>query len=249
MQGYIYSTDRYGTSPTGSGFQFIVYLQGCSLRCDFCPIPQIWKLNRGRLMETSELLKEYQENRSYYTTGGLTAAGGETLLQLDFLIELFTKAKELNISTCLETTGYSFSTTDKHTVGKFEKLMNVTDFVFLNLKHINPKEHLYLTKIPIDATLKFARFLESQKKPMGIRYPLIPRLTIKDSWLEELGLYAGSLENVKTLELSPYFSGDIRIYDELNLPRKIPLPPSISPEELKQYENIVLDKIKYMRKI
>ncbi|MDE7093891.1 MAG: 4Fe-4S cluster-binding domain-containing protein, partial [Oscillospiraceae bacterium] len=108
MQGYIHSTDSFGTVD-GPGVRFVIFFQGCPMRCLYCHNPDTWTPNQNMLISTDELLNLYQHNRAFYQNGGITATGGEPMLQLDFLTELFTKAKQKNIHTCLDTSGICFN--------------------------------------------------------------------------------------------------------------------------------------------
>ncbi len=163
--GKIHSLETFGTVD-GPGVRFVVFFQGCPMRCQYCHNPDTWKIEDGEEMTADEIIDRFERNRSFYQTGGITATGGEPMLQLDFLTELFTKAKEKGIHTCLDTSGIMFP--KKHTgtdqisereisltgisenmasdrMEKTEQLMSVTDLVMLDIKHINDEEHQHLT--------------------------------------------------------------------------------------------------------
>ena len=166
--GKIHSLETFGTVD-GPGVRFVVFFQGCPMRCQYCHNPDTWKIEDGEEMTADEIIDRFERNRSFYQTGGITATGGEPMLQLDFLTELFTKAKEKGIHTCLDTSGIMFP--KKHTgtdqnsereisltgisenmasdrMEKIEQLMSVTDLVMLDIKHINDEEHQKLTGQP-----------------------------------------------------------------------------------------------------
>ena len=175
--GKIHSLETFGTVD-GPGVRFVVFFQGCPMRCQYCHNPDTWKIEDGEEMTADEIIDRFERNRSFYQTGGITATGGEPMLQLDFLTELFTKAKEKGIHTCLDTSGIMFP--KKHTgtdqisereisltgisenmasdrMEKIEQLMSVTDLVMLDIKHINDEEHQKLTGQSNSNILAFAK--------------------------------------------------------------------------------------------
>ena len=130
-QGYIHSTESFGTVD-GPGIRFVIFFQGCPMRCKYCHNPDTWQPNQGKLMTVEELLELYRHNEKFYKKGGITATGGEPLMQLSFLTELFRQAKEAGIHTCLDTSGIIYRESKKD---EFEALFCVTDLVLLDMKH------------------------------------------------------------------------------------------------------------------
>ncbi|HIT88942.1 MAG TPA: pyruvate formate lyase-activating protein [Candidatus Merdenecus merdavium] len=247
MEGYIHSTESFGTVD-GPGIRFVVFFQGCPLRCLFCHNPDTWKIGDGRKVTADELLSEYKKNETYYKSGGLTVTGGEPLMQIDFLIELFTKAKSLNIHTCLDTSGFNFSKDKPETLEKFHTLAQVTDLVLLDLKHINPHEHIKLTGQKIDPILFFSKFLEEKGIPVWIRHVIVPGITDNETYLKELGYYIGGLHNVKALDVLPYHSMGKSKYDKLGIPYPLKDVQDVDKDEAIRCKNIILDGIKYRKK-
>ena len=143
--GYVHSIETFG-SVDGPGIRYIIFLQGCPMRCLFCHNPDTWKQNKVKPMTADELLDQAERYRTYWgEKGGITVSGGEALLQIDFLIELFEKAHARQINTCLDTSAQPFTRNDLWFT-KFERLMKVTDTVLLDIKHIRDEEHRKLTK-------------------------------------------------------------------------------------------------------
>ena len=198
--GKIHSLETFGTVD-GPGVRFVVFFQGCPMRCQYCHNPDTWKIEDGEEMTADEIIDRFERNRSFYQTGGITATGGEPMLQLDFLTELFTKAKEKGIHTCLDTSGIMFP--KKHTgtdqisereisltgisenmasdkMEKTEQLMSVTDLVMLDIKHINDEEHQKLTGQSNSNILAFAKYLDSIGKPVWIRHVVVPGITFDE---------------------------------------------------------------------
>ena len=152
--GYIHSIETFGTVD-GPGVRFVVFFQGCPMRCAYCHNPDTWEMAEGQQMSADEILQKMLRNKAFYTTGGLTATGGEPMLQIDFLIELFTKAKAEGIHTCLDTSGIMYTGTEK-----IEELMAVTDLVMLDIKHMNEAAHMDLTGHSNHNILEFAKYLD-----------------------------------------------------------------------------------------
>ena len=137
MEGYIHSTESFGTVD-GPGIRMVVFFQGCPMRCLYCHNPDTWAPKTGQTRTVQDLLEEYHSNQYYYSTGGLTATGGEPMMQMDFLLELFTEAKKENIHTCLDTCGIMFpGENDSEFFHKIEKLMDVTDLIMLDIKQFD----------------------------------------------------------------------------------------------------------------
>ena len=139
-QGYIHSLESFG-SVDGPGVRYLIFTTGCAMRCQFCHNPDTWNMNSGTLYTADELIDKAWKYRTYWgSKGGITVSGGEPLLQIDFLLELFQKAKERVINTTLDTCGNPF-TREEPFFSKFQELMKVTDLVMLDIKHIDDEQH------------------------------------------------------------------------------------------------------------
>ena len=156
MQGRIHSLESFGTVD-GPGVRYVVFVQGCPMRCAYCHNPDTWEMNAGTLMEPSYIIEQYERNKGFYTDGGITVTGGEPLMQIDFLIELFTLAKEKGIHTCIDTSGIAFNPNNEEYVKKVDKLLPLTNLIMLDIKHIDPEKHKELTQQPNDGILAFAK--------------------------------------------------------------------------------------------
>ena len=257
--GKIHSLETFGTVD-GPGVRFVVFFQGCPKRCQYCHNPDTWKIEDGEEMTADEIIDRFERNRSFYQTGGITATGGEPMLQLDFLTELFTKAKEKGIHTCLDTSGIMFP--KKHTgtdqnsereisltgisenmasdrMEKIEQLMSVTDLVMLDIKHINDEEHQKLTGQSNSNILAFAKYLDSIGKPVWIRHVVVPGITFNEKELTELGLFLKTLRNVEKLEVLPYHSMGKVKYDNLGMDYVLKDTPQLTKAEAKEAEHII----------
>jgi pyruvate formate lyase activating enzyme len=199
MLGKIHSIETFGTVD-GPGIRFVVFLQGCPLRCKYCHNRDTWDINFGTERSVSELIEQILRYKSYFASsgGGVTISGGEPLLQLDFLIELFKKLKELNIHTAIDTSG-SFPINDK-----IKELLKYTDLVLLDIKHIDDKKCVSLTGVSNKSTLLFAKYLSDNNITMWIRQVLIPGFTDVSNDLLELKKFISTLNNVDKVEVLPY---------------------------------------------
>jgi pyruvate formate lyase activating enzyme len=217
MLGFIHSTESFGTVD-GPGVRFVIFMQGCPMRCQYCHNPDTWKMNSGSARTPESLLKEYQRNAPYYSKGGITVTGGEALMQIDFLLELFSLAKQRGIHTCLDTSGITYHPGASSYNEKLDKLMAVTDLVMLDIKHIDPEAHKVLTGHDNADILAFARYLDEKQIPLWIRHVVVPGITDDPRQLARLGAFLGSLSNVQALDVLPYHIMGVSKYRELGIP-------------------------------
>ena len=162
MEGFIHSTESFGTVD-GPGIRFVIFFQGCPMRCLYCHNPDTWKIGTGTKRTVESLLAEYDSVKEFMKNGGITCTGGEPLVQIDFVTELFEKAKEKGIHTCLDSSGITFT---PDSTEKFERLCKCTDLVMLDIKHIDREEHKKLTGHYNDNILAFAKFLSEHGVPI-----------------------------------------------------------------------------------
>lgn len=215
--GFIHSIESFG-SVDGPGIRYIYFLHGCPLRCKFCHNPDTWA-NAKATMELTpqEALDKALRYKSYWgEDGGITVSGGEPLLQIDFLIELFKLAKEEGVNTCIDTSGGNFTRSEPF-FSKFNELMKYTDLLLVDIKHINSAEHKELTGKPNENILDMAKYLSDINKPVWIRHVLVPGISDKDEYLIELNNFIETLGNVKKVEVLPYHTLGIFKWEELNL--------------------------------
>lgn len=237
IRGNIHSIETFGTVD-GPGVRFVVFVQGCPLRCQYCHNPDTWEFGIGKDWTVTELLNEYEKYRQYLT-GGLTVTGGEALLQDRFIAALFKEAKKRGIHTCLDTSGSTFRRRLNASVMRMREVMEYTDLVLLDLKHIDSAEHEKLTGMKNENILDFARWLNEIGKAVWIRHVVIPTITLNDKYLYQLGRFIGALDNVEKLELLPYHVMGVNKWDALGW--KYPLegiePPT--PEAFERAQLIV----------
>ena len=224
MLGKIHSIESFGTVD-GPGIRFVVFMQGCILKCKYCHNRDTWDMKSGKEITVQELVNEIKRYKPYMDTsnGGVTISGGEPLLQSEFLIDLFKQLKRIRIHTALDTSG-ALPITDK-----IKELLKFTDLVLLDIKHIDDNKCISLTGQSNKNTLEFAKYLNSQKIPIWIRQVLVPGITDDEKDLSNLRNFLDTLEMVKKVEVLPYHNmgkfkwkelGDIYPLENTPLPSK-----------------------------
>ena len=246
MDGYIHSVESFGTVD-GPGVRFVVFCQGCPMRCKYCHNPDTWKMESGRRIAPEELIRQYERNRAFYSRGGITVTGGEPLLQIDFLTELFRLAKEKGIHTCIDTSGVTYRGGDAAYREKLDALMALTDLVMLDIKHIDSDAHKDLTGHPNEGILAFAQYLEEKGIPVWIRHVAVPGVTDDAESLERLGRYIGGLSNLKALDVLPYHTMGETKYREMGIPYPLENVPAMTAEGAKAARKLILSGIRKAR--
>ncbi len=216
MVGRIHSFESFGTVD-GPGIRFVVFLQGCPLRCQYCHNPDTWK-GGGQEYSAEDVANRAWKYKNYFgEKGGVTVTGGEPLLQMDFVIELFTLLKEKGLHTCVDTSGITFKKGDAVSVEKHKKLLEVADLFLLDIKHIDDAACKMLTGMGNANTLDFARFLSENGKRIWIRQVLVPNLTDNDQTLERTRAFIDELKTVEKVEVLPYHTmGEVK-YEKLGI--------------------------------
>lgn len=246
MQGRIHSLESFGTVD-GPGVRYVVFTQGCPMRCAYCHNPDTWPTNGGTLMEPSYIIEQYERNKGFYKGGGITVTGGEPLLQIDFLIDLFTLAKEKNIHTCIDTSGIVYKASNAQLIEKLDKLMELTDLVMLDIKHIDPQKHLELTEQPNEGILAFCEYLNRKEVPMWIRHVVVPGITDDDKYLFDLGYFIGQFSNLKALDVLPYHTMGETKYQKLGIEYKLKGVPAMDKNLVIDKKQVILNGIKQRR--
>lgn len=246
MKGKIHSLQSFGTVD-GPGVRYVVFLQGCPMRCLYCHNPDTWAVNAGEEMEASYIIEQYKRNEGFYTGGGLTVTGGEPLLQIDFLIELFTLCKENNIHTCIDTSGITYKPDNKTYNEKLDKLLPLTDLVMLDIKHIDPEKHKELTSQPNDGILAFAELLSERGIPLWIRHVVVPGYTDDDVYLDKLGYFIGGLKTLKALDVLPYHDMAKPKYENLGIDYVLKDVPPLDKSVALEKKQVILEGIKRRR--
>ncbi len=236
--GYVHSLESFG-SADGPGVRYVIFLSGCRMRCQFCHNPDTWDLRSGRKYTASELIQRALRYRSYWgSEGGITVSGGEPLLQIDFLLELFTEAKKMDIHTTLDTSGNPF-TREEPFFSTWKELMKVTDLVMLDIKHIEEEGHRVLTGQSGENIKEMARLMSDLGQPMWIRHVLVPERNDKDEYLQALAAFIRGLKTVERVEVLPYHTLGVFKWENLGIPYSLEGIDPPSPERVAHAKRIL----------
>lgn len=246
MTGRVHSRESFGTVD-GPGLRYVVFLQGCPMRCLYCHNPDTWEGGGGTEIEAAQIIADICKNRAFYQKGGLTVSGGEPLCQIDFLIDLFTRAKEESIHTCLDTSGILFDERNPVYLQKLDRLMTLTDLVLLDIKHIDDAAHRVLTGHTNAPVLAFAHYLEQKKVPVWIRHVVLEGYTDQAAAWERLGTFIGSLSNLQALDVLPYHTMGTEKYRALGLAYPLDGIPAASSELAESAKRCILEAIRKVR--
>jgi pyruvate formate lyase activating enzyme len=231
QKGRIHSIETCGTVD-GPGIRFVIFTQGCLLRCQYCHNPDTRDPCQGKETTVDELITEIQKYRSYmkFSSGGVTISGGEPLLQPEFVREIFRRCKELGIHTALDTSGFpDFNASIP--------VLDYLDLVLLDIKSFNPQIYHEVTKVSIEPTLKFARHLNEINKPTWIRFVLVPNLTDDAENVAGLAEFVSTLKCVEKVEILPFHKMGEYKWEEMGYEYQLKNTESPTPEQLESVMN------------
>ncbi|MCI5649961.1 MAG: pyruvate formate-lyase-activating protein [Fusicatenibacter sp.] len=238
VKGAIHSIESFG-SVDGPGIRYVIFVKGCRMRCQFCHNPDTWSMEGASYQTADEVLTKALRYRNYWgDKGGITVSGGEPLLQMDFLIELFRKAKEQGVHTAIDTSGNPFTRKEPF-FGKFQELMNYTDLLLLDIKLINDKAHRELTGCTNQNILDLARYLSEIGKPVWIRHVLVPERSDYDEYLMQLDEFLHTLSNVQRVEVLPYHTLGTFKWENLGIPYQLSGIRPPSPERVENANRLL----------
>lgn len=245
-QGYIHSIESCGTVD-GPGLRYVIFLQGCPMRCLYCHNPDTWTPHTEDTMTVEEVLEGFYSNMPFYRHGGVTVTGGEPMMQMDFLIELFEKLHKDHIHTCIDSSGIMFRPDDPVFMEKLDRLLSVTDLIMLDIKHIDDDEHKKLTSHSNQRILAFARYLDKKEIPIWIRHVVVPGITLYQDYLRRLGHFIGTLDNVEALDVLPYHTMGKVKYENLGIDYPLKDTKDATKDEAVAAKNIILQAYKESR--
>ena len=232
IKGKIHSFESFGTVD-GPGIRFVVFMQGCPLRCKYCHNRDTRDISLGKEYTVDEIVDKAKKYTNYLgKTGGVTVTGGEPLLQIEFVTELFKKLKENNIKTALDTSGFV-------DVEKLGNLLDYTDLVLLDLKLIDDEKHKDLIGVSNERIKKFAKHLSDKGIPMWIRHVLVPTITNTDKDLKELKDFISQLKTIEKVEVLPYHTLGITKWEQMNEEYPLKGIPTPTIEEVRHAKKIL----------
>ena len=231
MKGYIHSFESFGTKD-GPGIRFVLFLQGCPLRCLYCHNVDTWDLKDKKYMFTpEETMHEIKKVRGFIKSGGVTVSGGEPLMQPEYILELFKLCKEDGLHTAIDTSGYLLN-------DRIKEVLEYTDLVLLDIKQIDPEKYKALTSVSLKPTLDFLKYLSEINKPVWLRYVLVPGYTDNEKDLEAWAKFVSSFKNVERVDILPFHQMATHKWEELNIKYKLKDIEPPSPEQRKKAEAI-----------
>lgn len=239
--GNIHSIESFGTVD-GPGIRLVVFMQGCPMRCKYCHNPDTWEYSENNQISIEEILEKYESIKEFLKNGGITLTGGEPLMQVDFAIELFKAAKEKNIHTAIDTSGVIFNKE------KIDELIKYTDLFMLDIKHINEEEHKKLTGHSNKQILEFAKYLSEKNVPLWIRHVVVPTITDKEEYLQELGRFIAGLKSLKALDVLPYHNMAISKYESLGMEYPLKDLPPLTKEQAIKARTIIYNAFQAERR-
>ncbi|MBR5943338.1 MAG: pyruvate formate lyase-activating protein [Lachnospiraceae bacterium] len=246
MEGRIHSLESFGTVD-GPGVRYVVFVQGCPMRCLYCHNPDTWSMTAGTPTKPEYIIEQYERNKSFYNGGGITVTGGEPLMQIDFLIELFTLAKEKDIHTCIDTSGIAYKPENTAYNEKLDRLMKLTNLVMLDIKHIDPEKHKVLCSQPNDGILAFLDYLDKHNVDTWIRHVVVPGYSDDEKDLYNLGYHIGQYSCIKALDVLPYHTMGVVKYENLGIDYPLKGVPAMEPSRAVELKKIIIKGIKDRR--
>lgn len=235
VKGRIHSIETFGTVD-GPGIRFILFMQGCPLRCKYCHNRDTWDVKGGTEYTTDEIIEQVKKYSSYmkFSGGGLTVSGGEATLQPEFLKDLFKKAQENEIHTCLDTSGFV-------NIDVIDPVLDYTNLVLLDLKHMVPEKCKDLVGVSIDKTLELAKHLSDRNIPVWIRHVLVPGITDDRENLELMGKFISTLKNVDRVELLPYHTLGVHKWENMGFEYELKDVPDATSEDIEKASKILAE--------
>lgn len=234
VTGRIHSVESFG-AVDGPGLRYVVFTQGCLLRCQYCHNADTWKIGNGKEMTVQEIMDDVLSYLPFFEAsgGGITVSGGEPLLQMDFLIELFKECKKHGIHTTIDSSGGPFNRRPNF-MEKLDELLQYTDLILLDLKHIDSEKHRFITGMTNEHILDFAQYLSEKNIPVWIRHVLVPTLSDFDEDLLRLADFIKTLNNVEKIEVLPYHKLGVYKWESLGLEYKL---KDVEPPSQERVEN------------
>lgn len=241
--GNVHSIETFGAFD-GPGVRYILFLQGCPFKCQFCHNRDTWSVKENTLMTVDEIVADFKKYEKFYEKGGITVSGGEPLLQLPFLIELFKEFKKMGVHTTIDTSAACF---DVRRSDEFKELMKYTDLILLDIKQINDEKHKVLVGQSNKRVLDFAKFLDELNVKVNTRHVLVPGVNNDPKDLKDLRTFLDSLNNVVNIDVLPYHTKGKVKWEVLGFTYPLEGIEPPTDEEVKYAEKILKENYNYMK--
>ena len=237
--GYVHSVETFGLVD-GPGVRYVLFLQGCAMRCQYCHNPETWAFTRDRAQTPQQAFAAAYRYHNYWkNNGGLTISGGEPLLQLDFVSEVFRLARAKGVHTALDTSGQPFAPEDAAWMARFDELLAHTSLVILDQKEIDGARHQALTGHGNANILAMARYVAEKGVPLWVRHVLVPGLTDDPAGLRQLDAFIRTLPTVRRVEVLPYHTLGLFKWKNLGIPYPLDGVRTPTGEEVQRAEELL----------
>ncbi|MCT4646402.1 MAG: pyruvate formate-lyase-activating protein [Carboxylicivirga sp.] len=233
----VHSFESLGTYD-GPGIRLVAFLQGCNFKCLYCANADTIELKGGSETSAEEIVAMAKNQKPFFgKKGGLTFSGGEPLVQAKQLLPVVKASKEEGFHICIDTNGSILNEDVK-------AVMQFTDIVLLDIKHINSEQHEYLTGKKNEKTLAFINYLKEINKPVWLRYVLVPDYSDNPDHLHQLGAHFQNFENIEKLEIQPYHELGAHKYEHLGWEYQLKDVKANTPEQLDTAKSILTNYFK-----
>lgn len=233
VKGSIDSVETMGLVD-GPGIRYVVFLQGCKLRCLFCHNPETWKMEEKNMTTAEELIDKIKRYKNYFgKEGGVTFSGGDPLCQPEFLLECLKKCKQEGIHTCLDTSGVGCNKE------LYPEILSYTDLVILDIKAVTPEAYKNMTGYPMKDFSEFLELCQKLEKKLWLRQVIVPGINDTEEYILELKKYIKNIKNVERVELLPYHLYGVEKYKKLGIPYRLDGVPAMKKEDLDKLNQIL----------
>ncbi len=230
--GKVHSFETFG-NVDGPGTRLVIFLSGCHLRCKFCHNPDTWDINSGSEFSAKEVVDKFIRNKEFYEDGGITLSGGDPLFQPEFVLDIFKLAKENNIHTCLDTSGYGLN------VALNNEILKYTDLVMLDIKHTDKNFHKDYVKGDLNKVISFLDLCSKMNKGVLLRYVLVNGVSDSIENLESLADLVSKYDNVKIIQILPYHKHGIIKYEKLGIPDPLDGIEATSKKSVEEAKDVI----------
>lgn len=233
VKGSIDSVETMGLVD-GPGIRYVVFLQGCKLRCLFCHNPETWKMEEKNTTTAEELIDKIKRYKNYFgKEGGVTFSGGDPLCQPEFLLECLKQCKQEGIHTCLDTSGVGCNKE------LYPEILSYTDLVILDIKAVTPEAYKKMTGYPMKDFSEFLELCQKLEKKLWLRQVIVPGINDTEEYILELKKYIKNIKNVERVELLPYHLYGVEKYKKLGIPYRLDGVPAMKKEDLDKLNQIL----------
>jgi pyruvate formate lyase activating enzyme len=230
--GRIHSIETFG-AVDGPGIRFVVFFQGCPLRCLYCHNPDSWDASGGREVTAEELIAQIKRYRNFIKSGGVTLSGGEPLLQSEFAEELLGLCKQNGFHTAVDTSGCI-------PLSKCKAAVNAADMLLLDIKAIDSALSKKVSGAGTENAVKLLEYCESVGKPVWIRHVLLPGYTLENAHAHRMGSFLKDFRCVEKVELLPFHKIGEYKWEELEFDYTLTEVQPPEPEQVEEYRQILL---------